>query len=80
VTVTVIDEGPGMDAQTLARAFTPFFSAQQAGRRRGLGLPKARRMIEMNGGRIYLRSKPKEGTAAFVQLVKADLHQPENQR
>ena len=58
VTLVVRDEGPGMDRPTLLRAFTPFFLAQTAGRRRGLGLPKARRTIEANGGRIYLRSEP----------------------
>jgi putative nucleotidyltransferase with HDIG domain len=71
VTLVVRDEGPGMDRATLSRAFTPFFSAQPAGRRRGLGLPKARRTIEANGGRIYLRSEPGQGAAAVVQLPAA---------
>jgi signal transduction histidine kinase len=71
VNLVVRDEGPGMDRVTLARAFTPFFSAQPAGRRRGLGLPKARRTIEANGGRIYLRSEPGQGAAVIVQLPAA---------
>lgn len=71
VTLVVRDEGPGMDRVTLSRAFTPFFSAQQAGRRRGLGLSKARRTLEANGGRIYLRSEPGQGAAAIVQLPAA---------
>ena len=71
VTLVVRDEGPGMDRATLSRAFTPFFSAQPAGRRRGLGLSKARRTIEANGGRIYLRSEPGQGAAAIVQLPAA---------
>jgi len=71
VTLVVRDEGPGMDRVTLSRAFTPFFSAQPAGRRRGLGLPKARRTIEANGGRIYLRSEPGQGAAAIMQLPAA---------
>ena len=68
VTLSVADEGEGMDEATLAKAFTPFFSARRAGRRRGLGLARARRTVEANGGRIFLRSKAGEGTTATVQL------------
>jgi signal transduction histidine kinase len=71
VTLVVRDEGPGMDRVTLSRAFTPFFSAQPAGRRRGLGLSKARRTLEANAGRIYLRSEPGQGAAAIIQLPTA---------
>jgi signal transduction histidine kinase len=68
VQLTVQDDGPGMDAQTLQRAFAPFFSLQRAGRRRGLGLPKARRHVENNGGRMWLRSKPGRGACVVFQL------------
>ena len=66
--VTVSDSGGGMDPQTLARAFTPFFSDQPAGRRRGLGLSRARRHVENNGGRIRIDTRPGEGTTVYVQL------------
>jgi len=71
VLLTVADSGPGMDAETLARVFTPFFSAQQAGRRRGLGLAKARRYVESNGGKLWIRSQAGRGTAVYVQLPAA---------
>jgi len=71
VTLRVADQGPGMDPTTAAKAFTPFFSQQQAGRRRGLGLPRARRVIEANGGRIHLRSQANHGTTVVVQLPAA---------
>jgi signal transduction histidine kinase len=57
-----------MDETTLSRAFTPFFSAQKAGRRRGLGLPMAWRYVACNRGRIWLESQPGEGTTAHVVL------------
>jgi signal transduction histidine kinase len=71
VLLTVRDNGPGMDQRTLASAFTPFFSSQRAGRRRGLGLPRAKRYVESNGGRIWIRTQPGEGTTVCVQLPRA---------
>jgi len=71
VLMTVRDDGPGMDDSTRARAFTPFFSVQRAGRRRGLGLPLAKRYVENNGGRIRLRSRPGEGTTVTLQIPAA---------
>ena len=68
VRLTVRDDGPGMDPPTLQRAFTPFFSQQRAGRRRGLGLPKARRWIQNNGGRMWIRSRPGRGTCVVCEL------------
>jgi len=68
VLLTVADDGPGMDAATLARACTPFFSAQPAGRRRGLGLPKAKRYVENNAGRMWIDSRPGQGTTVSIRL------------
>ncbi len=71
VLVRIQDTGTGMDEQTLANAYTPFFSAHQAGRRRGLGLPRAKRYVEASGGRIWIQSRSREGTSVFVQLPTA---------
>jgi signal transduction histidine kinase len=68
VRLTVIDEGPGMDASTLSQAFTPFFSLQKAGRRRGLGLPRVKRQVEINGGQIRIDSQPGRGTRVQMYL------------
>jgi signal transduction histidine kinase len=69
--LSVSDNGPGMDQATLASAFMPFFSARPAGRGRGLGLSRARRYVEANGGRIYLQSQPQKGTTVFLELPAA---------
>ncbi|HTL31287.1 MAG TPA: HDOD domain-containing protein, partial [Tepidisphaeraceae bacterium] len=50
VVLTIADNGCGMEEQTLKRAFDPFFSAKQAGRRRGMGLSKALRWVEASSG------------------------------
>ena len=68
VLIMISDNGPGMDAQTLSSVFTPFFSAQEAGRRVGLGLPRARRYVINNGGRIWIETSLGEGTTVFVEL------------
>jgi len=72
VLISVSDKGPGMDARTLSNAFTPFFSAQAAGRRVGLGLSRARRYVVNNGGGIWIQSRPGEGTTVYVELPRAD--------
>jgi len=68
VVVTVADTGPGMDEATAKRAFDPFFSAKQAGRRRGMGLAKALRWIEASGGSMRLESRQNQGTRMLVLL------------
>ncbi len=71
VLLTVSDDGKGMSADTLENVFTPFFSFQDAGRRRGLGLPRARRLISNNDGKLWLRSQEAQGTTAYIQLPRA---------
>ena len=68
VAITVTDNGCGMDEATAKRAFDPFFSGRPAGRRRGLGLAKAQRIVEAGGGSIRLDSRPGHGTTAVVLL------------
>jgi signal transduction histidine kinase/HD-like signal output (HDOD) protein len=76
VLLLVHDDGPGMDEATQARAFTPFFSRQEAGRRRGLGLARAQRYVENNGGRIRIDSSPGAGTTVIVELPAAEEPDP----
>ena len=66
--LTVADAGPGMDEATLRHAGEPFFSKKDAGRRRGMGLALATRLIESNGGSLRLESTPGHGTRAVVRL------------
>ncbi len=68
VSIQVVDSGRGMDEQTLARATHPFFSARPAGRKRGMGLAHAQRLIEINHGTLSLASQPDKGTTATVVL------------
>jgi len=66
--VQVNDDGEGMDPYTLEHAPDPFFSAKAAGRRVGMGLPRARQWLSGHGGRLELRSRRGEGTVATFFL------------
>jgi len=66
--VVIGDDGRGMDAETARRACDPFFSGREAGRGIGLGLPKARRLVESSGGRLRIESRPGRGTRVTVML------------
>jgi putative nucleotidyltransferase with HDIG domain len=68
VALTIADNGCGMDDETLKRAFDPFFSAKPAGRRRGMGLPKALRWIEASGGTMRLESRKGKGSRGSILL------------
>jgi signal transduction histidine kinase len=66
--IVVADDGKGMDAASLRRAFDPFYSGREAGRGAGLGLSKAWRFAEASGGRVVVESRPGEGTRVAVVL------------
>ncbi len=68
VTFNITDRGCGMDAQTLQKAAQPFFSAKPAGRKRGMGLAYAARLIQLNNGTIEMESKPESGTTVTITL------------
>ena len=72
VRFSVIDNGPGMSPKDRARAFDPFFSGREAGRHRGLGLPKAFQAVQANGGQMALESKPGQGTTVRVTFRAAE--------
>jgi signal transduction histidine kinase len=66
VLLELIDTGPGMDPETLAKAFRTFYSTKQGGS--GLGLPTARKIIEAHGGTIDIESAPGRGTKVTIWL------------
>jgi len=68
----VSDDGPGIDSTTLRRVFDPFFSGREAGRGAGLGLSKAWRFLEANGGTIEIESRAGRGTRVLIRLPLAE--------
>jgi signal transduction histidine kinase len=70
VVTRIADTGVGMSADAVDRAFQPYFSTKTGGS--GLGLPNAKRNIELSGGTIALTSEPGLGTTVIVTLPRAD--------
>lgn len=64
VSVILVDNGKGMDAATVARAFDPFYSeaGKHDGRRVGLGLPILKQLCEATDGGVELKSQKGVGT------------------
>jgi signal transduction histidine kinase/ligand-binding sensor domain-containing protein/CheY-like chemotaxis protein len=78
VWLEVRDNGSGMDADTQARIFDPFYTTKPAGR--GLGLAAVQGIVRSHGGRILVASQPSVGTT-FTLLFpcarpSADLQPP----
>ena len=68
VKLAISDSGCGMDAETVRKATLPFFSAKPAGRKRGMGLAYAARLIELNDGSLEIKSRPGIGTTVTILL------------
>ncbi|MFL6260497.1 MAG: ATP-binding protein [Thermoanaerobaculia bacterium] len=64
--IAVLDSGPGVPPELLARIFDPYFSTHDTGT--GLGLPIARRIAEEHGGGITARNRPEGGLEVVVTL------------
>ena len=65
-TVSVTDNGRGMEPQTLERAFDPFFSKR--GKGTGLGLAITRQIIDDHGGKVRASSSPATGFSVKLEL------------
>ena len=67
----VRDTGVGIDDQTRARLYEPYFSTKSSGT--GLGLAIVRRTIEAHQGTITVESEPDQGATFTISLPQ---HQP----
>jgi two-component system, LuxR family, sensor kinase FixL len=64
--VRISDAGPGMTAEIRRNLFRPFFTTKARGT--GLGLPTAKRLVELHSGSIAVESTLGTGTSVTVSL------------
>jgi two-component system cell cycle sensor histidine kinase/response regulator CckA len=71
--LVVSDTGVGMDAETVAHCFEPFWTTKGRSQGTGLGLSTVHAAVTQAGGRISLDSKPGKGTTFILWFPVADI-------
>jgi C4-dicarboxylate-specific signal transduction histidine kinase len=69
--ITMVDSGPGIAPQDLARLFDPFFTTKDPGAGSGLGLAISHSIIESFGGSIDAANSSGGGAVFALRLRSA---------
>lgn len=72
ITITLSDQGVGMDAETLNKIYDPFFTTRRSSGGTGLGLSIVHSIVKGTlEGEIYVDSTPDKGTRFVIEINKA---------
>lgn len=73
--ITIRDNGCGMDAETLGKVTDPFYTSRTV-RKVGLGLPLLKQNAEATGGSFSIESEPGRGTTTRAVFSHNHLDRP----
>jgi anti-sigma regulatory factor (Ser/Thr protein kinase) len=75
LTVSVADNGRGMDRETAAKVYDPYFTSRTA-RDVGLGIPLLKHSAEQAGGELTIQSEPGRGTRLIAVFSHTHVDRP----
>ena len=75
LTIRFIDNGCGMDAETVQKVINPFFTTRTT-RKVGLGLPLLKQNTEQTGGSLDIQSEKGKGTTVTAVFGLTHLDRP----
>jgi signal transduction histidine kinase len=64
--ITILDNGPGIPQESMAKLFRPFYTTKADGT--GLGLAVVQKIIVQHGGQVEARNRPEGGAAFMITL------------
>ena len=67
--MSVSDNGPGIEPEATDKIFNPFFTSKEGGT--GLGLPITKKLVDVHGGTIEVKSEPGGGAEFVVTFPKS---------
>jgi len=76
VLMSISDTGTGMDEETKAQIFKPFFTTKPAGKGTGLGLAAVRNCVDNHSGFICVDSEPGKGSTFRIYLPLLERKEP----
>jgi signal transduction histidine kinase len=72
VSLSVCDDGTGMEPDVMEHAFDPFFTTKPVGQGTGLGLSMVYGFVRQSGGHVRIQSMPGRGTTVCLFLLRHD--------